>query len=186
MTIGILFLTQTVSMHLSVTEPPKGAARSRRGFVPLAAALAAVSLASRSACASPRPRSLDDGDPGRNQSDKKCLHDAKWGREVRWIASAREVLKSQRDARNSAPPVGTSPVFICPIHIGGILPVGEVSCSCNRKRVEASCRGSPVMSIDPDRARLKSLCLPRGLAITTYLLDARRCGGQFRRSSRQT
>jgi hypothetical protein len=96
MTIGIWFLAQTV-----------GAARSRRGFVPLAAALAAVNLGSRSACASPRPRSLDDGDPGRNQSDLQCHHDAKWGREVRWIASARQVLKSQRDARNSAPLVGT-------------------------------------------------------------------------------
>jgi hypothetical protein len=112
MTIGILFLTQTVSMHLSVTEPPKGAARSRRGFVPLAAALAAVSLASRSACASPRPRSLDDGDPGRNQSDKKCLHDAKWGREVRWIASATGVEEPTR-----RPQLGAARGHVAGIHL---------------------------------------------------------------------
>jgi hypothetical protein len=186
MTIGILILAQTVSMHLSVTEPSKGAVRSRRGCRRQPRWRRSTWPAGRLALLLSLDRLMTEIRVATNPTSNaiKTLNGVERSGGLR----ARRVLKSQRDARNSAPPVGTSPVFICPIHTGGILPVGEVSRSCNRKRdpVEASCRGSPVMCIDPDRARLKSVGLPRGLAITTYLLDARRCGGQFRRSSRQT
>jgi hypothetical protein len=111
MTIGILILAQTVSMHLSVTEPSKGAVRSRRGCRWQPRWRRSTWPAGRLALLLSLDRLMTEIRVATNPTSN-AIKTLKWGREVRWIASATGVEEPTR-----RPQLGAARGHVAGIHL---------------------------------------------------------------------